>query len=147
VSDKERAGLSEEKKVLDDSLNEWKDKLLVQQRKAESLEKQGEALEKEISSARDKANASLPSGSEKLLRLEADNKSLAERIDEEDSKVIVKDGEKKDLQKQLADIRTLSHKLEDELIQLKETLAKEQKATSELQSRIEGFVVALAQKK
>src|SRR5262249_49494060 len=99
VSEKERFGLNEEKKVLEDQLNEWKDKLLIQQRKAESLEKQAEALEKELGLARDKANAALPSGSVTILRLEADNKALQERIDEESDKIIVKEGEKKELQK------------------------------------------------
>jgi len=131
---------------LEDSLNEWKDKLLVQQRQAESLEKQAEAVEKQISAARDKANSSLPSGSEKLLRIEADNKRLQELIDEESDKAIVKEGEKKELQKNLADLRATSHKLEDELIQLKEKLTKEQKATTELRGRLEGFFVAMGNK-
>jgi len=111
------------------------------------LEKQAESLEKEITNVRDKINSALPSGSEKILRLEADNKSLQDRIDEESDKVIVKEGEKKDLQSQLANLRATSHKLEDELIQLKENLSREKKATSELQSRLEGFFVALGKSK
>jgi len=143
VIDRERVGANEERRVLEDSLNEWKDKLLIQQRKAETLEKQIESVDKELSLVREKAMSRGSSNSEKSLRLEADNKALQDKIDEEQDKAIVKEGEKKELQSQLAQLRSTSHKLEDELIQLKETLTKEQKATAELQTRLEGFFAAL----
>jgi len=90
---------------------------------------------------------SVGASSEKALRLEADNKTLQEQIDEQSDKLIVKEGEKKELQATLAQLRSASHKVEDELIQLKEAFTKEQKATSELQSRLEGFFAAMGRSK
>jgi len=82
----------------------------------------------------------------KLLRLEADNRRHSERIDEEADKIIVLEGEKKELQGNVANLRSQSHKLEDELIVLKEQLQKEQKATQDLKIRLEGFFVTLGKK-
>jgi len=147
VTDKERYGSIEEKKVLDDKLQEWKDKLNYTIRQAENLDKQGRQLEKDISAAREKAlSSSVGSNSEKLLRLEADNRRLSERIDEEADKIIVLEGEKKEFQANVANLRSQSHKLEDELILLKEQLQKEQKATQDLKIRLEGFFVTLGKK-
>jgi len=141
--DRERQGASSERRVLEESLNEFKDKLAISTRKAETLEKQIEGVEKELESVREKSLARGPSSSEKSLRLEADNKSLQDKIDEESDKVIVKEGEKKELQAQLATLRTASNKIEEELILLKDNLTRERKATAELQSRLEGFFVTL----
>jgi len=147
VTEKERYGSVEEKRILDDKLQEWKDKLNYAIRQTENLDKQGRQLEKDISAAREKAlSSSVGSNSEKLLRLEADNRRHSERIDEEADKIIVLEGEKKELQGNVANLRSQSHKLEDELILLKEQLQKKQKATQDLKIRLEGFFVTLGKK-
>merc|ERR1711943_66571 len=78
-----------------------------------------------------------------ILRLESDNRRLQERIDEEQDQAQRMTQDNKELTQLLADLRSKAPRSEDELVSLKNQLAKEQKLSQELQSRLDGFVVSV----